>query len=267
MKAIHPLKRTDNIQAVRALGDVMSVESAHRCDTDGAEISHPDPMREDLLSHDSFSAYSPSAVRRPILPHRHNTTPTTASTSLIEHRIHTERFSVCIRYDALSTRTNGRDPGSTHRRCVPRDIMSAESAHRCSTDSVDADSSQITRGECRQTLSENRAVPLFGVPVPGWARHAGCPAKRALRGRCGSISASCRCSRTSRRRLLFSDTETARAEGPSYAERVPSAGSVLEHGQPLPSGGPRCAYIHPARADCVYMPGRRSSPRAVRYDC
>lgn len=42
-----------------------------------------------------------------------------------------------------------------------------------------------------------------------------------------------------------------------YADSVPSAESVPERGQPLPSGGPRCTYVHPARADCVYMQGRQ----------
>lgn len=55
---------------------------------------------------------------------------------------------------------------------------------------------------------------------------------------------------------LVSDTETARAEGPSYAESVPLAEGVSERGQPLPSGGPERAYVHPARADCVYMQKR-----------
>lgn len=165
---------------------------------------------------------------------------------------------------AMLTQTDGQDPSSAHRRCMPQDITSAEPAHRRgmdSADSADAGSGQVSAAE---TDAYERNIvpppPLTGVSVPGRAR-------RALGCRCGSIGASCRCSRTLRRCLLSSHTESARAEGHTYAGSVPLAKGVWKHGQRLLSGGPGCAYVHPARADCVYMPGRQSSRRAVRYGC
>lgn len=135
----------------------------------------------------------------------------------------------------MLTRANGPDPSSAHRRCVPRDIMSAESAHRRSTDSADADSGQITRGEYRQTSTQRKiALPSRSSVYPfQGGLETGSLSKRAIGGRCGSIGASCRCSRTPRRRLLCSDAGSARAERHTCAESVPLAEGLSEHGQPL----------------------------------